>query len=353
MSVRFASARNFNVFLLSCFFGSSPAGLPTRLRYQELFSCHKILSPDTVPAMPKSKKQPANAAPEILGAELPELKAEALLSLTNRIEANFNKSPFKNPDKAQLAQPKKERKKASKKSDKLPLTAIDTPSVSKSRRFSNDSKPQLSSIPNAQLRGKKRLRDGKIKGLGNNESIVKDTQREGKVSSTAQSGLEEDVLALGGTRDDYKLVEGAPSDSEIEGDDKEPMKGSHVTLGQDVFQFVKDLRIGKVNIKELGSSESEQGRKYIHDRKKHLQLRTAITPSKSTDEPRRPEGKKVTNRASSQLVGLARQQCLSGFIFPLLMPFLVLRTPIGMAFSRFTHNPCLVYKAHPPEIRYY
>ena len=296
--------------------------------------------------MPAKLKNPsANAASQISSLELPDLKADALQSLTDRIEANFKKSPFKNPDKRQSTQPKKERKKPNKNPQKPLSTAVDSHSKSKNSR-GNDLKSQLTSVPNTKpSREKKRLRDGKLKGLGNNE-IVKGTQREGKVKGNAQPELEEEVLALGGTVEDYKLVKGAPSDSEMEGDDKQPMEGSHMSLGQDVFQFVRDLRIGKVEAKELKKSSKSGQDEYIHDGKKRLQSLKTVTPSRPIDEPKRLAKKGTTNKASSQLVGLARQQCHSVSIFSSLMPFLVLRTPGRMAFSCLTHNSCIVSKAY-------
>ena len=114
--------------------------------------------------MPAKLKNPsANAASQISSLELPDLKADALQSLTDRIEANFKKSPFKNPDKRQSTQPKKERKKPNKNPQKPLSTAVDSHSKSKNSR-GNDLKSQLTSVPNTKpSREKKRLRDGKLK----------------------------------------------------------------------------------------------------------------------------------------------------------------------------------------------
>lgn len=66
---------------------------------------------------------------------------------------------------------------------------------------------------------------------------------------------------LEGNMDDYELVAGAPSDSEMEGDDKTSAQASHNSLGRDLRQFARswhrqDERSGDRLLFKVGASRA-------------------------------------------------------------------------------------------------
>lgn len=185
----------------------------------------------------------------------------------------------------------------------------------RSKKNSTSGAPNLSvaQAPNhaKQLQGKKRLRDGQLKGPSNIRSVSNTKKRENAVKDgkKVKSGLEEEVLALGGTMDDYELVAGAPSDSEMEGDDKKSVAASHKSLGRDLQQFVRGLGIDNVDVQETTQpSELKQHARQearLHDQKKLVRSRRALTAPATTDKQPRPEANRPTSNASSHLVSVA------------------------------------------------
>lgn len=190
----------------------------------------------------------ANAAKDGYDAQLPEFKAEALLSLTKKINANLSKPPPRIV------------------TEKYPTTNPEI-SASPARKASRDTKgklgtdnaksepPPKSNAP--QKQGKKRLRDGqekKSKFAGSSIKSIRNEEQANQDSRTTNSKLQEDVLALGGTLDDYKLVAEADSNSEMEGNDMEVSKGSSKISKKELLKFVRDLGIAKVNVEEAKES---------------------------------------------------------------------------------------------------
>jgi len=84
----------------------------------------------------------------------------------------------------------------------------------------------------------KRLRDGDAKG-STNAASGKQNSIEGE-----SSGLKAEILALGGSSEDYELIANVPSDSEMEND--EPTKGPAKALQNDLRKMVQELGINKV-----------------------------------------------------------------------------------------------------------
>lgn len=94
----------------------------------------------------------------------------------------------------------------------------------------------------------KRSRDGQVKDPRKMESM-KHNGAEGKPAD-----IRAEILALGGSTEDYELVADAPSDSEME--DNEPTKAPAKALRNDLRKMVQELGIDKVapNIENDASS---------------------------------------------------------------------------------------------------
>lgn len=200
----------------------------------------------------------ANVAKDGYDAQLPEFKAEALLSLTKKINANLSKPP---PPRIVTEKYPKPEQKGTK------VTTNPEVSASPARKATRDTKGKLG-INNAksepppssiapQKQGKKRLRDGqekKSKHTGSSIKSIRNEEQANQDSRTTNSKLQEDVLALGGTLDDYKLVAEADSNSEMEGNDMEESKSSSKISKKELLKFVRDLGIDKVDVGEAEES---------------------------------------------------------------------------------------------------
>lgn len=95
----------------------------------------------------------------------------------------------------------------------------------------------------------KRSRDGQTKTS---------TKDQGEVQNGAlHTDLEKEIIALGGSKDDYELITGAPSDSEYE--DFESKNISEKSLQKDLKKLVQELGIEKAATQDLARArDSEQ-----------------------------------------------------------------------------------------------
>ena len=82
----------------------------------------------------------------------------------------------------------------------------------------------------------KRLRSGELKPSAKPKS-------QGKSDFSISADLESEILALGGSKEDYELITGDPSDSEYE--NNESAKESGKVLQKDLKKLVKELGIAK------------------------------------------------------------------------------------------------------------
>lgn len=75
-----------------------------------------------------------------------------------------------------------------------------------------------------------------------------------KNGSAVRLDVKEEVVALGGTEEDIRLIENAPSDSEVEGIETTAADTSSKSLKRDLQRLVRDLGVEKVAIQELDAS---------------------------------------------------------------------------------------------------
>lgn len=166
--------------------------------------------------------------------DFPELKADALSNLTAKIADKLKKPTVgakANNKPAKVRPEKGERKPA-------PL----------SKTFGSAVKEQ---------HGKKRLRDGQVKEQRSTETIGngnRATSKEDRNGAPSRAQIEEEILALGGSKEDLDLVADIASESELEGD--KPSKAPRNDLRKKLMRFVEDIGIQTVNYE---TSESEDG----------------------------------------------------------------------------------------------
>lgn len=200
----------------------------------------------------------SNVARDGYDPQLPEFKAEALLSLTKKINANLSKPPSRRIVTEKYPKPEHKETKVATNPESPALPARKATRDTKGKLGTNNAKsepPPSSIVP--QKQGKKRLRDGQEKRSKYTRSGIKSIQNEEQAnqnSRTINSKLQEDILALGGTLDDYKLVAEADSNSEMEGNDMEVSKSSRKISKKELLTFVRDLGIDKVDVEEAEES---------------------------------------------------------------------------------------------------
>lgn len=117
----------------------------------------------------------------------------------------------------------------------------------------------------SENRGKKRSSDGQLKEPNNREFRTNGaaTTRESHANlSGERSALEQDVLALGGSKDDLDLVKGDASESEIDGDASTSKAPASKGLKKELLRFVQELGIKEVPLEaqeDSGLDEQEHG----------------------------------------------------------------------------------------------
>ncbi|KAL8705287.1 MAG: hypothetical protein Q9201_001574 [Fulgogasparrea decipioides] len=187
----------------------------------------------------KSKRAPGKDGN---GDQNLDLDWEAISSLTKKIEANLKngqhtKVALKNQVRSSKGNKIGAQKSASSTDDQpLGMTTLHTIKGNGTQR--------------ADARGKKRLRDGQVKDLNHEKHQVNGTEKTQKnrgKHTVEQSSLENEVLALGGSKDDLKLIGGVESESEFESVAPRTKNRDPKGLKKELLRFVEDLGIEKVS----------------------------------------------------------------------------------------------------------
>lgn len=240
--------------------------------------------------------------------QLPNFEADALSRLSKKIELNLHKAPPEKPSKADRIKPRRSKTQSINTAEvSLPIIKK-APNELKYPVASKGHKALPLPAPLPKQHGKKRLRDGQVKGsssLPKGADGTKHIRTMARDAQPSQSGLEEDVLALGGSLDDYKLVADISSSSEIEGDDREPARGSRKSLGQDLQKFVQDLGIDQRDRKEPEQSSMFKQKEQVNiESKKSKHMKNKIlAPEK--DEPSKSVARRPLGNGSPRLVSLS------------------------------------------------
>ena len=171
------------------------------------------------------------------------LRPDALSALTKNIEANLKNAKSKVPPQNRL------------KNGVL---------ISGNAKYlSNGKISQKYSSSKVPLQGKKRVQGGQLKEPGHpvrkpgNHTPNKRTEVR---LLSERSQLEEEILALGGTENDLKLVADLASDSEIEGDLLESKSSAPDGLRKDLSGLIQELGIKRLapNDSDIETSREEQ-----------------------------------------------------------------------------------------------
>ena len=242
--------------------------------------------------------------------KLPNLKPDTLLSLTEKIQQNLKKAPSKAKRRNPVVKSSKKQKEDSQNFQgvKLPVRSTKPFANSEDRENGNAklAGKQSAKIPVPQL-GKKRLRDGQVKASLNSRSDVNKTKlgTKGSKGPKASFDIKAEILALGGTADDYELVAEALSDSEIEGEDIDQAKASRSGLQKDLARLVKELGVEKALVQQEEEAEeysTSEGEGEAINGDDVAALRNVSTLTIDNEEKLTRPTTKTTSENSSHLV---------------------------------------------------
>ena len=185
---------------------------------------------------------------------LPEFKPDTLTSLAKKIQESLGKPSLEIKENAKR-QATKQKEKGGKK---LPSTA---PILSNPRFRSSTGKLD----PPERGQGKKRLRNGQAKRDGSEHKTAREKADTGgtvsKPNNNVESKFRDDILALGGTEEDYRLIQNAGSDSEIEGITNRDTNSNPEELKTDLLSLVNESNARKSTnprkVKNQGKSEND------------------------------------------------------------------------------------------------
>lgn len=228
-------------------------------------------------------------------AQLPQFDPSTLLNLTKTIEGNL-KTPVGKPAKP-TRPPRAKREQRPIKTDQ------------QSKKISSVN-VRLSSGSKKQDAGQKRRPDGgKRKGsvdVKSNVNMIKLGSRPESHVPLSRSRLEEEVLALGGEKDDFELIADVGSESEMEETTAPASNRLQHGLKKDLHRFVMDLGISSLGKRELSSSSEGEEQEYrgIEEETTALQAR-GISRAKVALEK---QPRNLAVKGSSKLVILLRNQ---------------------------------------------
>lgn len=258
----------------------------------------------------KSKGKPRNAtgAGGNEGQDL-YLNPDTLSLITKKIEANLRDSqteqaPPRTKDTSEIRKQNQVQKKIVTSSK--PNRQQDPVSAHKKENKTavSDSKPQ----------GQKRLRDGQLKDsvfVRSQPNGAQNRQKSRHVHSLERSRLEQEILALGGSKDDLKLIEEEESRSEFEGGASGSEKPATGGLKKELLQLVRELGIEKVSKEVDEGSESDQNKTEPDTHNVDVVSTKSLGKDGSNSQPKQP-GKKesqfvrtLVSAVNSALVGFA------------------------------------------------
>lgn len=184
--------------------------------------------------MPASTEVQSNAVSQ--GTDFPELKADALSNLTARIADKLRKPTVGAKTNNKLAQARPEKGERKQKA------------------------PSQTSVPAfKEQHGKKRLRDGQVKeprSVETKGNASKAKSKEDRNGAPSRAQIEEEILALGGSKEDLDLVADVASESELEGD--KPSKAPRNNLKKELMNFVQDIGIQTAHYESSESEDEEE-----------------------------------------------------------------------------------------------
>ena len=183
-----------------------------------------------------------------------DLKPDTITLLKKKIEADLSNSKSGKPSpKTKTSSGTRARGQTQKKTITL------SKSNEQQQQVSAKQKENGLAGPDPKYRGKKRLRDGQVKEPASAKSKSNGVQRNQKSHDgdiLSRPRLEQEILALGGSKDDLKLIEDGESASEFESGDRGPEKSATGGLKKELLRLVQELGIEQISQEVDQTSDS-------------------------------------------------------------------------------------------------
>ena len=185
--------------------------------------------------------------------QIPDFTPETLQNLTKHIASSL---------KSTAAGPRTKPSNANKELGEFAIkTRVSNAAASDGITAKGNQKP-ISALKSSQA--KKRSRDGRIKERSDGTKGKNETSRlqnnKKKNISEIDNKMDEEIRALGGTKEDVALMANLMSGSEIEDEDARPRNESGDGLEKEVLRLVRQFGVDRVSQEEVvASSDSEEG----------------------------------------------------------------------------------------------
>ena len=216
--------------------------------------------------MPSEDKE--SSGENLQASQLPHFNSDTLERLTQKIASKIKKPDSGTVSKAPNVKPKKNKLDHFESKRELSNKAKASKSIATVQ--SNGTSPATEPIETAPRsksgQGKKRLRYGRVKATGsvrrgNDVNNIKLGSRSEKTLLPERSNIQDEIEALGGTKDDLELIADVQSDSEIEGDTTGLDRATGGSLTKELQKLVRQLGVDKAAQKEIlepSNSEEEE-----------------------------------------------------------------------------------------------
>ena len=234
----------------------------------------------------------------VQASQLPHFNSDTLERLTRKIASRIkkpdngtvSKTPNAEAKKTKLERVGSKRELSNKAKAPKPIPAV------QSNGTSPATKATETAFRSKSGQGKKRLRDGRVKVAssvrkGDDVNNIKLGHRAEQTLLPEGSNIEDDIEALGGTKDDLELIADVPSDSEMEGDTMGFNGASGGSLTKELQKLVRQLGVDKAAQKEISKPFSSEEEDKLQS--KEMQARNGKGP-----EPQEANGINVNVQAS-------------------------------------------------------
>lgn len=251
-----------------------------------------------------------------------DFNPDALRSLTNKIQSSLKNQGKGAISKDTPARPKTKTPNVSQKTReyaaKAPVSTSSPNALKAAGKGRTAIGKQTSIMAQKTSQGKKRLRDGRVKEegrgtKGNNVNAIELGTRNQKIGSHNNASIDDEIRALGGTKEDVDLIAGILSESEMEGEEAGPSKKSGNGLEKELQQLVRQLGVDRRGQEEkMADSESDEA-----DEIEELEENgdPDMMPSTKVTTSVKPTVQNVMSVGKGQIPLVSEQQCLSFGMF--------------------------------------
>lgn len=252
-------------------------------------------------------------ASESTANQVMDFNPDALRSLTEKIESTL-KTPGKgaNPKDVPVRAKNKNpnlKKKSGEDLSKAPASTSAVKAINHGSTVIGKQKPTMA-LKASQ--GKKRLRDGRVKEESyrrkeRDVNTIKLGGRNWKPGSGEETKLDEEVRALGGTREDVELIAEVVSESEMEDEEAGLGKTLRDGLEKEILQLVRQLGVDRVGRNELMADSEPEEADEVNELKSIEDH--GMGPSSKVTNGVKPAIQNTTSVGKGQRSMVSKQEC--------------------------------------------